>query len=150
LPKSAFLAVLALAAAYVATATDRPALGGTWVLDPSQSDTGAAKIKAETISISQQPEEVQLAQTVTTANGKEMVSRISCNTAGEACKVQDHGAAEVSFWYNGGMLVMSEIRGNDRMVRRRLKPSGDGHTLVMEVIHIAPAQKTETLTFTRQ
>jgi hypothetical protein len=49
------------------------------------------------------------------------------------------------------MLVMSEMRhGNDWVVKRRLKPSGDGRTLVIEVIHLTPTQTTEKLTFTRQ
>lgn len=131
-------------------AADHPALGGTWVLNPSQSDGSASKIKSETLSINQQPETIALAETVTSSNGKETKSQISCNTAGEVCKIKDHGEAEVSFWYNGAMLVMSEMRhDNDWVVKRRLTPSADGSTLTMEVIHLAPAQKTETLTFTR-
>jgi hypothetical protein len=49
------------------------------------------------------------------------------------------------------MLVMSEMRhGNDWVVKRRLKPSGDSRTLVIEVIHLAPTQTTVTLTFKGQ
>ena len=141
------LFILALSAA---VAADHPALGGMWVFDPSHSDTGASKIKSETLSINQEPEAVHISETVTAANGKETTSEISCNTAGETCKIKDHGQAEVSFWYNGGMLVMSEMRhGNDWIVKRRLKPSDDGRTLTIEVIHLAPVEKTETLTFTR-
>lgn len=133
-----------------AMAADHPALAGTWVLDASHSDIGVSKIKAETLSVNQQPEAVHMTETVTAANGKETTSDISCNTAGKTCTIKDHGQANVSFWYNGSMLVMSEIRhGNDWIVKRRLKPSDDGRTLTMEVIHLAPAEKTETLTFTR-
>jgi hypothetical protein len=148
LPKYIFVSIFALIAA---VASDHPALGGTWVLDPSHSDTDVSKIRAEKRSISQQAEAVQLAQTITGANGKEIVSQISCKTGGETCKIKDHGEAEVSFNYNGGVLVMSEIRhGNDWVVKRRIKPSDDGRTLTIEVIHLEPAQKTEMLTFTRQ
>jgi hypothetical protein len=35
-------------------------------------------------------------------------------------------------------------------LQRRLKPPGDGSTLTVEVIDLAPARKTETLTFIRQ
>jgi hypothetical protein len=143
--------VVSVFALCAAVAADHPALGGTWVLDPAHSVTSKSKIKSETLAIDQQPESVKLSETVTETNGKATTSEISCNTAGASCKVKDHGAAEVSFWYNGGMLVMSEMRhGNDWVVKRRLKPSGDGRTLVIEVIHLAPAQNTETLTFTRQ
>jgi hypothetical protein len=141
------LSILALTAS---VAADHPALGGNWVLDPSHSDTGVSKIKGETLLINQQPEAVQLSETITAANGKETTSEISCSTTGETCKIKDHGQAEISFWYNGGMLVMSETRhGNDWAVRRRLKASDDGRTLTIEVIYLAPTQKTETLTFTR-
>ncbi len=141
-----FLSIFAL----TAVAADHPPLGGIWVLNPSHSEASDAKIKSETLSINQQPDAIQLTETVVAPNGKETTSEISCNTAGETCKVKDHGQAEVSFWYNGGMLVMSEMRhGNDWVVKRRLKPSEDGHTLTMEVIQLAPTQKTETLTFTR-
>lgn len=141
-----FLSIFAL----TAIAADHPSLGGTWTLDPSHSDTAESKIKSETLSISQQPEAIQLTETITAANGKVITSEIACNTAGETCKIKDHGQAEVSFWYNGGMLVMSEMRhSNDWVVKRRLKPSDDGRALTIEVIHLAPTQKTETLTFTR-
>ena len=134
-----------------AVAADHPALGGMWVLDPSHSEIGVSKIKSATLSINQQPEAVDLSETVTGADGKEITSEISCNTAGETCKIKDHGQVEVSFWYNGSMLVMSEMRhGHDWIVKRRLKPSDDGHTLTIEVIHLAPTQETETLTFTRR
>jgi hypothetical protein len=59
--------------------------------------------------------------------------------------------SSLMFSYNGGMLVMSETRhGNEWAVRRRLKALDDGRTLTVEVIYLAPAQKTETLTFTRR
>jgi hypothetical protein len=116
--------VFALAAA---VAADHPALGGTLVLDPAHSLTGGSKIESETLAIDQQPESVKISATVTRTNGKTTLSEISCNTAGESCKVKDHG-----------------------VVKRRMKPSGDGRTLVIEVIHLAPTQTTETLTFTRQ
>jgi hypothetical protein len=148
MPKYALLSIFALTG--VMMAANHPALGGAWVLDSAHSDTDATKIKSETLSINQQDEAVQLNQTVTAPNGKETTSVISCNTAGQTCKIKDHGEAEVSFWYNGNALVMSEMRhGSDWIVKRRLKPSDDGHTLTVEVIHLAPAQKTETLTFTR-
>lgn len=143
-----FLSLFALTAAM---AMNHPAIGGTWVFEPSQSNAGGSKIKSETLSINQQPETVALSETVTADNGKETKSEISCNTAGETCKIKDHGEAEVSFWYNGAMLVMSEMRhGDDWVVKRRLTPSADGRTLTMQVIYLVPEQKTETLTFIRQ
>jgi hypothetical protein len=142
------LSVFALSAA---VAQDHPSLAGTWVLDPAHSVVNESKIKSQTLTIDQQAESVKLSETTTESGAKPNQSEISCNTAGQSCKIKDHGAAEVSFWYNGPMLVMSEMRhGNDWVVKRRLKPSPDGHTLTIEVIHLVPVQTTETLTFTKQ
>jgi hypothetical protein len=105
MPKYAFLSIFALTG--VMMAADHPALGGAWVLDSAHSDMDATKIKSETLSINQQDEAVQLNETVTASNGKETTSAIACNTAGQTCKIKDHGEAEVAFWYNGDALVKS-------------------------------------------
>ena len=138
---------------FAAFASDRPDLSGTWVLDISHSANAAAKVKAETLSISQKPDAVQFSESTTESNGKEMKVDIACNIDGQQCKVKENGQpTEVSFWYNGPMLVMMEQRhGNDFVTQKKLKPSEDGKTLSMEVVYIAPPNhKPETYTFTRQ
>ncbi len=135
----------------VAWAADRPDLSGTWVLDLSHSP--GSKVKAETLSISQKPDAVQLSEDTTENNGKEVKVDIACNTDAQGCKVKENGqATQVSFWYNGPMLVMMEQwHGNDYVTQKKLKPSDDGKTLSMEVVYIAPpGHKPETLTFTKQ
>jgi hypothetical protein len=88
-----------------------------------------------------------ISETITETNGKAATSEIPCNTAGASCKVKDHGAAEVSFWSNGGMLAMSEMRHGDGLGGEApLEPA----TGVIEAIHLAPTQATARLTFTRQ
>lgn len=147
--KLAFLGILT----FGIWAADRPDISGTWVLDLSHSPTVGGKLKAETLSINQKPDAVQITDAATESNGKEMKVDVACNTEGQQCSVKENGqATQVSFYYNGPMLVMLEQRhGNDYVVKKRLKPSDDGKSLNMEVIYIAPpGHKTETLTFNKQ
>ncbi len=123
------------------------------MLDLSHSPTAGAKVKAETLSISQKTDAVQVSEATTESNGKELKVDIACNTDAQGCKVKENGqATEVSFWYNGPMLVMMEQKhGNDFVTQKKLKPSEDGKTLSMEVVYLSPpGHKPETYTFTRQ
>jgi hypothetical protein len=148
------LGVLLFTAAWAAEpGADRPDLNGTWVLDVSHSANAGGKVKAETLSISQKPDAVELSEATTETNGKELKVDVACNIDGQGCKVKENGqATQVSFWYNGPMLVMMEQRhGNDFVTQKKMKPSDDGKTLSMEVVYIAPpGHKPETLTFTKQ
>jgi hypothetical protein len=138
---------------FAAWAADRPDLTGTWVLDLSHSPSAGSKVKAETLAISQKTDAVQITEDTTEGNGKQWKLDIACNTEAQGCKIKENGqATEVSFWYNGPLLVMMEQRhGNDFVTQKKLKPSEDGKTLSMEVVYIAPpGHKPESYTFTRQ
>jgi len=144
------LGVLLFTAAWAA---DHPDLSGTWVLDMAHSANAGGKVKAETLSISQKPDGVELSEATTETNGKELKVDVACNIDGQGCKVKENGqATQVSFWYNGPVLVMMEQRhGNDIVTQKKMKPSDDGKTLSMEVVYIAPpGHKPETLTFNKQ
>ena len=139
------LSALALGAA---AAAGRPQLTGTWQLDRARSQPGDEKLKSETLSIQQGDDSVQISDDVTETDGKEHKSDIQCNTVGKECKLKSE---QVSAWYNGPILVIIETRrGNEVVVRKRLKTSDDGQTLSMEVDHLAPpSEKNETYTFTK-
>lgn len=146
--KAAFFAVL-LSTAWAA---DRPDLNGSWALDLAHSPN-AAKLKSTILSITQKQDEVQISEATTESNGKETKVDVACNTDGQECKVKKNGqATQVSFWYNGPLLIMMEQRhGNDFVTQKKLKPSEDGKTLSMEVVYIAPpGHKSETYTFNKQ
>jgi hypothetical protein len=71
----------------------------------------------------------------------------ACNTRGKECQVKEAGkGAKISMWFNGPSLIQMEIKGSD--VTKR-KFSVDGEKLVLEVMPIAPAGKTETFHFKR-
>jgi len=145
------LACLGTLLLFAAWAADRPDINGTWVLDLSHSP--GVKLKTETLSINQKPDAVEISDAATESNGKEMKFEVSCNTEGQGCKVKENGqATQVSFWYNGPVLVMMEQRhGNDFVTQKKLKPSEDGKSLSMEVVYIAPpGHKPESYLFTRQ
>jgi hypothetical protein len=124
-----------LACSAVATATGRPELSGTW------------QHKSETMEIQQKEDSIQITYGTTDPDSKEKKLEIRCNTAGKECKLKEE---QVSLWYNSGMLVMMEMRrGNEVVIKKRLKPSEDGKTLNVEVIHITPPGESENVAFTR-
>ncbi|HWC98200.1 MAG TPA: hypothetical protein VG456_15675 [Candidatus Sulfopaludibacter sp.] len=146
--KFAFLSAIVV---LTALAADRPDLSGKWVLDAAHSD--ASRVKTETLSIDQKTDAVQISEDTTESNGKEVKVDIACNTDGQGCKVKENGlATQVSFWYNGPILVMMEQRhGNDFVTQKKMKPSEDGKSLSMEVVYIAPpGHKPETYKFVKQ
>ncbi|HEY2017759.1 MAG TPA: hypothetical protein VGH38_29845, partial [Bryobacteraceae bacterium] len=130
-----------------AAAADRPDLNGTWQLDPAHSQFTEDRLKSETLEIQQKEDSIQISEALTDPAGKERKSDVQCNTAGKECKLKGE---QVSFWYNGPILVMMETRkGNEVVTKTSLKL--DGETLSVEVVHIAPAgEKNETLTFRKQ
>ncbi len=133
----------------MAAAADRPDLTGKWLLDTAHSQPGQEPPKAETLSIVQKEDSIQISDDLTEADGKEKKLDIACNTVGKECKTKEE---QVSFYFNGPRLIMIEMRhGNDVVIKKRLQSSGDGKTLNVEVVHIAPpGGKNETYTFTRQ
>ncbi len=143
------LPAVAFAAAF---ASDRPDLSGTWQLDTAHSQIADPKLKAEVLAIRQKEDSIEISESITDTAGKSKTIAIACGTSGETCDVRTGIREQVTFWYNGPALVMTEMRhGNDWVVKRRLKPSPDGKALTVEIVHVAPpGQKDETLAFTKQ
>ncbi len=142
-----WIAVPILAAGF-ATGADRTALSGNWQLDAAHSHFGHDKLKSETLSINQKDDSIQMTENLTDPDGKATKLAIDCNTMGKECKTNDE---QVTMYYNGDRLIMIEMRhGNSNVIKRRLKPSDDGKSLSMEVMHIAPPGENETFVFTKQ
>ncbi len=129
-----------------AAAADRAALSGTWQLDAAHSQE--SRLKAGRLSIAQKDGSIQIGEEMTDPDGRQKKEEIDCNTMGKDCKVND---AQMTLYYNGPRLVIIETRhGGDNVLKRRLEPSDDGKSLVMEILHIAPAAAAEHYTFIRQ
>jgi hypothetical protein len=86
---------------------------------------------------------------VTNSRGAAAVAEFECNTVGKECAVKDAGRkSKVSMWFNGPKLVELETRGT-QVVKRRFSITGDGDTMDLETIPIAPVGKVETSHFKR-
>jgi hypothetical protein len=86
---------------------------------------------------------------VTNSKGTQTVAEFECNTVGKECAVEDAGRrSKVSMWFNGPKLVELETRGAE-IVKRRFSITGDGDTMDLETIPIAPSGKVETAHFKR-
>jgi hypothetical protein len=86
---------------------------------------------------------------VTSSNGTQTVADFECNTVGKECPVKDAGRkSKVSMYFNGPKLVELETRGT-QVVKRLFSISGDGDTMDLETIPIAPEGKAETTHFKR-
>jgi len=86
---------------------------------------------------------------VTNSKGKQTVVEFECNTVGKECAVEDAGRrSKVSMWFNGPKLVELETRGTE-IVKRRFSITGNGETMDLETIPIAPSGKVETAHFKR-
>ncbi len=126
------LLILCLAAACVVAASDHDGLSGDWQCGSN----------GETVSIRQQGDSVQIAET-----GK-AAADIQCRTDGQACKMK---GGEVMMWYNGPMLVVMETtHGNSRVIKKRFRLSGDGKTLEEEVLRITPEGSPERWILSRR
>jgi hypothetical protein len=129
-------------------AADRPNLSGTWLLDAAHSQIRDSKLKTETLEIKQKGDVVEIADDAN-AGGKDRKSDYQCPTDGSICRAKD---LSVMLYYDGPALIVMEMRHNNEIViGKRLTPSPDGKTLIMNVSHVAPAGlKDESLTFVKQ
>ncbi len=131
-------------------AADWRDLTGAWTLDPAHSP--AAKVKAESLSIQQTENTIELTDALTDSNGKEWKSVFHCNIDGNQCKVKDQGQnAVLTFWYNGLALMMMETKKDGAyVIRKQLTLSEDAKTLSLELEHLNPPGAKEVYTYTKQ
>jgi hypothetical protein len=117
----------------LALAADHPRIGGIW----QSADN------AETVTIQQNGDDIEITQAA-----HEKQADIRCNTIGKSCKVK---GGEVSFWYNGGVLVMIEsLHGSSKVTEKRWTISADGKTLNLEIVRISPAGSPEKIAYNRK
>jgi hypothetical protein len=109
-----------LLAAGAACAADRPDLNGTWQFDASHNDVTDVRLKSERLSIAQKVNSIEISDAATESNGKERKSDIECNVEGQECNIKDNGQpTKVTFYYNGPILVVTEMRHGKRSCREK-------------------------------
>ena len=124
---------------------ERPIFSGTWQFDASKSDVHLSKITSASWVIEEADNSIHITQT---ENGKGKKTELQCTTDGKECKFP--GDRRDSFWYTDGMLVDMETK-SDHVIRYRMKISGDGKTLTVEVTHVVPQTgKMDTMVFQKQ
>jgi len=133
-------------------AADRPDLSGAWQLNADKSDRSAVTAGLTWV-INQKDESVHMAEVVKRADGKEERFEYDCTIDGKDCAVHAKGQPQnVSFWYNGGMLVelVSAGHNHERIVKRRMKLSDDGKVMQVELIPVAGGTHPANLVFEKQ
>ena len=143
------LALLSLSFLLVAE-SDKPKLAGTWELDAAKSQLEHSPGTVELV-IQDASAKIQLTRTTHTPEGKELVGKFECAAGGPDCAFDEAGhKSKVSLWYQGPALIILKTDGpsDDEVTQWTLKL--DKGALQIEVSHITPAGKTDTMVFTRK
>ncbi len=134
----------------LAADSDKPKLAGSWELDTAKSQLehspGAVEVVLQDTS-----GKIQFTRTTHNSEGKESVAKFECAPGGPDCAFDEAGhKSKVSLWYQGASLVILKTDGpsDDEVTQWTLKL--DNHTLQIEVSHITPVGKTETMVLNRK
>ena len=132
-------ALLLASSAFADDDTGRAKLMGQW-----QQTDGSGETKS-TWALDGSGDSIHVVKSA----GSQTLAEFECNTVGKECAVEDAGRrSKVSMWFNGPKLVELETRGAE-IVKRRFIITGDGDTMDLETIPIAPSGKVETAHFKR-
>ncbi len=86
---------------------------------------------------------------ISNSNGTRTVGEFDCNTLGKECEIDWSGhRSKVSMWFNGAKLVEIETTGN-QVIKRRFGVTGDGDSMELETIPIAPDGSSTVAHFKR-
>jgi hypothetical protein len=126
---------------------EHPNFTGNWHFDAGKSEVHA-KSEVTDEAIRQDDDSIAIDEQV-----KGQTLSLKCGTDGKSCKAKPDGQnGEVMFYYNGDMLVETDIHGRDKshVVKKRLKLASDGKTLEIEVLHVSPVEPPEKWVFEKQ
>ena len=135
----------------VAFAAGPPNFGGTWQLDAAKSPD--AQGRTITYTIQNASGKINFTRVVRERDGKEVTSQFTCDTMGTQCDFDEGGhKAHVSLWFNGPALMIMKTDGpkEDAATQWKLELAPGGSTLKVDLEHIDPAEKPETLVFDKK
>lgn len=145
---AALLAVV-IPALLVAQAT--PNLSGNWAMDPAKSELADGRVL--TLTIEQSAAKIKVDGVSKDKAGVEAQLHFVCGTNGATCDFDDAGhKSKVALWYNGAELIACKTEGpaGDAVNEWHMKLSADGKTLNVDVEHVDPTGKAETMVFTKK
>ena len=128
-----------------------PNFSGTWQLDTAKSAPGSGE--NITLTIQNASGKMNFERVTRDKDGKEVKSQFSCEIGGNQCDFDENGhKAKVSLWYNGPALQILKTDGpkEDSVSQLSLALSADGKTLTIEINHIDPTDKAQTLVFEKK
>ncbi|HXR75714.1 MAG TPA: hypothetical protein VN737_07055 [Bryobacteraceae bacterium] len=150
--RSVCLALPLLVSGFLLADDTKPNFTGTWELDAAKSQMlrGGESIQ---LAIQDDSGKIHVIRTTHLADGKDVTTTFECTADGTNCSYEDGGhKAQVSLWYNGPALVVLKTDGpsDDQVSQSKLVLSPDQSTLEMDVTHITPEGKAETMVFTKK
>jgi len=150
LPKALLALPLFSLSLLLSADSDKPKLDGTWELDAAKSQLEHSPGALELI-VQDASGKIQLTRTTHTPEGKDSIAKFECTPGGPDCAFDEAGhKSKVSLWYQGTALVILKTDGpsDDEVTQWTLKM--DKGALQIEVSHITPPGKTETMVLTRK
>lgn len=144
-----FAAPLFLAVALTGD-TPPPDFAGTWQMDAAQSHVEDGRVV--TLTIQDVADGIRMVRVVHERNGRDVSSQFTCPIGGSQCEF-DEGShkAKVSLWYEGSALILLKTDGpkEDATTEWKMQLSPDVKTLSLDMTHIDPSTKEETIVFNR-
>jgi hypothetical protein len=134
-----------------AFAGNTPNFSGTWQLDASKSPS--AEGRTITYTIQSASGKINFTRVVREKDGKEVTSQFTCDTMGTQCDFDEGGhKAHVSLWYNGAALMIMKTDGpnDDAVTQWKLELAPGGASLKVDLEHIDPTDKPESLVFDKK
>jgi hypothetical protein len=131
-------------------AADSPNMSGTWEMDAAKSEVTDGR--AITLTIQQTAGKIKLDGVVKDKAGTATEIHFTCGTNGTNCDYDDAGhKAKVAVWFNGPQMIAAKTEGvaADAVNEWHMKLGPDGKVLTIEVEHIDPQAKNETLVFSK-
>ncbi|MGA8030662.1 MAG: hypothetical protein WB992_26255 [Bryobacteraceae bacterium] len=128
-----------------------PNFAGTWQLDTAKSQN--AEGETITLTIQNASGKMNFERVVRDKDGKEVKSQFSCEIGGNSCDFDENGhKAKVSLWYNGPALQILKTDGpkEDASTQLSLELSSDHKILTIQLEHIEPMDKAQTLVFEKK
>jgi hypothetical protein len=130
--------------------TTRADLSGTWQMDASQSHVDDGRVVA--LTIQDIGDKLKVVRIVHLTNGKEVTSQFTCPADGSSCEFDEGGhKAKVTMWYDGPALMILKSDGpkDDAVVQWKVQVTPDTNKLTLGLTYLDPANKTETMVFSK-